>query len=210
MLDITRWDPLQEMMSLREAMNRLMEESVLLPSARLGSVTPETGKPSVRGTHLLGTPALDIEEKGDTFIVQASLPGVKPEDVHIEARGNQVTISGQVGQEQETERGNYLVRERRIGQFYRTFTLPSEVKTEGAEATYEHGILTLSLPKSEAARTHQIPLRSAGAAQRLESGQPQAPAQGQFQTPWQSQGQPHMPGQEQSQTPGQGQFQTQG
>ncbi len=201
MFDITRWEPFQEMMSLRDAMHQLLEESVLFPS-RAGTTVTETG----RTARMTGTPAIDVQEQDDAFIVRASLPGVRPEDVHIEARNNQVTISGQVQQEQETERGNYLLRERRVGQFRRTFTLPTDVKAEGADASYAHGILTLHLPKSEVARARQIPIRTTEAP-RLESGQVQAPGQtqGQPQTGWQ--GQPQMPGQGQPQ-PGQGQPQT--
>lgn len=184
MFDITRWDPLQEMMSLREAMNRLLEESVLLPSRASGTTATETGQLTTRGARMLGTPALDIQDQNDAFLVSASLPGVRPEDVHIEARGNQVMLNGQIREEQETEQGNYLLRERRMGQFSRTVTLPSEVNPEAAQATYTNGILTLRLPKSEAGRSHQIPIHTQG-TQQMESGQIQAPGQSQGQTPTQ-------------------------
>ena len=92
--------------------------------------------------------------------MRASLSGVRPEDVRIEAHGNRVTISGQMRKEQETERENSLRRERRIGQFYRTLTLPTEVNSDAAEATFASGILTVRLPKSEAARSRQIAVRA--------------------------------------------------
>jgi HSP20 family protein len=213
MLDITRWDPFQEMMSLRDAMNRLMEESFLLPSRVLGAA-PETGQLVTRGTRMLGAPALDIVDQDDAFIVRASLPGVRPEDVHIEARGDQVTLRGHVKEEQEVERANYIIHERRAGQFSRTFTLPTEVNTEGAEATFENGILTLRLPKAEGVRPRQIPIRAQAGKPQLEQGQVQAPGQAEGQIPisGQAQGQPQSgqyAGQGQfsgqSQTPGQGQ-----
>jgi HSP20 family protein len=181
MLDTTRWDPWQEMMSLREAMNRLLEESVLPPSRVLGITGPETGQLTTHEARLLGTPPLDIQDQNDAFLVSASLPGIRPEDVRIEARGNQVTLSGQIREEQQTERANYLLRERRIGQFSRTFTLPSEVSPEAAQATYANGILTLRLPKSETGRSRQIPIHIQG-PQQMESGQIQAPGQDQGQT----------------------------
>jgi HSP20 family protein len=129
-----------------------------------------------------------------------------------------VTISGQTREEQEAERGNYLLRERRIGQFFRTFTLPSEVKTDSADASFENGILILRLPKSEQGTSRQIPIRG---QQRLESGQTQMPGQGrtqgQSQMPGQGQvpGQPSWQGQSQQpisgqQMPGQGQSQMPG
>ncbi|HEU5367879.1 MAG TPA: Hsp20/alpha crystallin family protein [Ktedonobacterales bacterium] len=209
MLDINRWDPFQEMVSLRDAMNRLMEESFLLPSRMPGTIGQESGQLATRGTRQIGSPAVDIQEQDDTFIVRASLPGVGPEDVRVEAHGNQVTLNGQVRQEQETERGNYIVRERRVGQFHRSFTLPTDVNPDQAEATFENGILTLRLPKSEMARARQIPIRGVE-QRRLETGQTQMPGQGQPQMP--GQGQPQMPGQGPSQMPGQrpGQPQTRG
>lgn len=218
MLDISRWDPFQEMMSLRDAMNRLMEESFLLPSG----TAQETGQLATRGTRGgLRGPALDIVDLNDAFLVRASLPGVRPEDVNIETQGNQVILRGQIKDEQEREQGNYLVRERRYGQFSRVFTLPSEVNAEGAEATFDNGILTLRLPKTETARTRQIPIHARG---QLEQGRVQGPGQvggqpptqgpypGQTQTPGQQQRQgqvgaqpPTQPGQMggQRQTPGQ-------
>lgn len=209
MLDITRWDPFQEVMSLRDAMNRLMEESFLLPSRTTGSTGQETGQLATRGARQIGAPTVDIQEQDDAFIVRASLPGVRPEDVRIETRGDQVIISGQVQQEQESERGNYLLRERRVGQFYRAFTLPTEVNSDAAEATFANGTLILRLPKSEATRSRQIPVRAEETPQRLESGQTQAPGQRQGQMSGQGQSQSQMPGQGQGQMPRQGQGQPQ-
>ncbi len=207
MFDITRWDPVQEMISLREAMNRLLEES-MLPSRSIGSSVQETGQLTSRTSRMLGAPAIDIQDQDDAFIVRASLPGVQPEEVHVEARGNQVSISGQVREEHETERGNYLVRERRGGQFFRSFTLPVEVNSENAEASFTNGVLTLRLPKSEVSRARQIPIR-AESTQRTGNGQTQAmgPGQGQAQAIGPGQGQTSF---EQSQRqnqfgPGQGQ-----
>ncbi len=179
MFEMTRWDPFQEMMSLREAMNRLLEES-MLPSRAIGE-GKETGQLTTRGTRMMAAPAIDIQEQDDGFLVRASLPGIRPEDVRIEVQGNQVTLSGQMREEQENERGNYLVRERRVGQFFRAFTLPTEVNAEGAEATFANGTLTLRLPKSESGRSRQIPVRAEG-QQQLESGQVQSPGQTQEQT----------------------------
>jgi HSP20 family protein len=195
MLDITRWDPFQDIVSLRDAMNRLMEESFLLPSGVFGAVAPETGQ-ITKATRRIGAPSIDVLDQGDAFVVRASLPGVRPEDVRIEARDNQVTLSGQAREEQNVEQANYVLRERRFGQFSRTFTLPTDVNPDAAEASYENGILTLRLPKTEAARTRQIPIRTAG---QLESGQVQAPRQGQGQPQVPGQGQPQMPGQRQGQ-----------
>ena len=201
MLDITRWDPFQEMMSLRDAMNRLMEESFLMP----GGTSQETGQLATRGTRGgQRGPALDIVDQNDAFLVRASLPGVRPEDVNIEAQGNQVILRGQIKDEQEQDQGSYLVRERRYGQFVRVFNLPTEVNPQGAEANFENGILTLRLPKTEGARTHQIPIHAQG--RQLEQGRVQGPGQvgGQPPTPGQYPGQ-QTPGQYPGQQPTSGQ-----
>ena len=203
MFDITRWDPVQEMISLREAMNRLLEES-MLPSRSIGSSGQETGQLTSRTAHMLGAPAIDIQDQDDAFVVRASLPGVQPDEVHVEARGNQVSISGQTREERETERGSYLVRERRGGQFFRSFTLPVEVNSENAEASFTNGVLTLRLPKSEGSRSRQIPIRTES-AQRTGDGQTQAIGQGQGQAQAMGQGQGQFPSGQ-----GQGQQQVQG
>lgn len=102
MLDFPRGDPFQDIVSLRDAMNPLTEESFLLPSRIFGATAPETDQ-ITRATRMIGVPSIDIMDQGDTFVVRASLPGVRPEDVRIEARDNQVTLSGQVREEQNIE-----------------------------------------------------------------------------------------------------------
>lgn len=200
MFEMTPWNPVEEMMSLREAMNRLLEES-LLPTRAIERGGQETGQLTSRAARMLGAPAIDVQDQENVFLVRASLPGVRPEEVRIEARGNHVAISGQIQEEREGERGNFLLRERRVGQFFRTFTLPVDVNSEGAEASFANGVLTLRLPKSEAARSRQIPVRAEGAKQGG-NGQTQATGQGQGQAQTIEQGQG------QAQTMGQGQGQT--
>jgi HSP20 family protein len=155
---------------------------------------------------MLGAPALDIVDQDDAFLVRASLPGVRPEDLHIEARGDQITLKGQVKEEQEIERPNYIIHERRAGQFSRTFTLPTEVNTEGAEASFENGILTVRLPKVAGARLRQIPIHAKEGKPQLEEGKVQAPGQAEGQVPisGQVEGQPQAPGQYPGQAQAQG------
>ena len=200
MFEMTRWDPVQDMMSLREAMNRLLEES-MLPMRTIGGGGQESGQLTNRGARQLTTaPAIDVQDQGDAFVVRASMPGVRPEEVRIEVQGNQVALSGRIREEREEDRGDYLVRERRMGQFFRSFTLPADVNPDGAEANFANGVLTLRLPKSEAARSRQIPVR-AEETQRMGDGQTQAIGQGNGQTQ-QDQGQQTQQGQEQYQTQG--------
>lgn len=138
-----RWDPFRDIVSLREAMDRLIQESFVRPAGSLLQ--------SSRG----GFP-LDVMEKDNSYEVRASLPGIKPEDVQITVQGNTVTIRGETGAEQERKDENWIVRERRSGAYFRSFTLPSEVDSSKAAARYENGVLVLELPKAEAAQPRRI------------------------------------------------------
>lgn len=99
-------------------------------------------------------------EKDDQIIVTAPLPGLKPEDVDIRITGNMLTIKGEFREEKEEERENVHCRERRYGSFQRAIRLPVSVDTFKAEATFEDGMLTLSLPKTEDAKPKQIEVKA--------------------------------------------------
>jgi HSP20 family protein len=136
--------PIRDMLSLREAMDRLFDESVIRP-AFFGA-----------GYGL----SLDVQAEKDEYIVRANVPGLKPEDVHVEIVDNTVTISGEVKHDQKIEQENYLLQERRYGQFSRTFTLPTSLNSAKAEAIVENGVLTLRLPKAEEARPKAIAVKA--------------------------------------------------
>jgi HSP20 family protein len=139
---IQRWEPLREMVSLRDAMNTLLQESFVRPVGLMGN-----------GAALL---PLDIAETEDEFIVKASLPGVRPEDVHIAARGDTLTIRGEMKTEEEKKGEHYHLRELRQGHFERTVTLSTPISADKAQAQFENGILTLKLPKAEEAKPKEI------------------------------------------------------
>jgi HSP20 family protein len=141
---IERWDPFREAVSLRDAMNSLFQESFVRPGGGLSSPG---------GAALL---PLDITETEDAFVVKASLPGVTPDDVQITVQGDTLTISGESKAEEEKKGEHWHLRERRVGSFQRSVTLSTPVNSEQAQADYEHGVLTLTLPKSEAAKPRQI------------------------------------------------------
>ncbi len=148
MANINRWDPYGEMMTLREAMNSLFEDSY---------VSPSTGR---SGT--LGMP-LDVAETKEGFIVEASLPGVKPENLDITLQDNVLTISGETRQEQSTgDKPNYHRVERRYGRFSRSVSLPTQVQSDKVEAHLENGILRLEIPKAEAVRPRKITVNAQG------------------------------------------------
>ena len=139
---IQHWEPLREMVSLRDAMNSLLQESFVRPVGLMGN-----------GAALL---PLDIAETEDEFIVKASLPGVRPEDVHITAHGDTLTIRGEMKAEEEKKGEHYHLRELRQGHFQRTVTLSTPISADKAQAQFENGILTLKLPKAEEAKPKEI------------------------------------------------------
>jgi HSP20 family protein len=154
-MSITRWDPWGDIVSLREAMNNLLEESF---------VRPQPGTP---GPGMASSLALDVKETPDTFMVTASVPGVPPSDIDITILGDILRIRGQRKEEvEETGQGNrWLLRERRFGAFERTVSLPSVVDSEGASADFKDGVLTITLPKAEVAKPRAIPIKGAASGE---------------------------------------------
>lgn len=104
------------------------------------------------------TPSVDVSETEAGFEVRAELPGVAKDDLHVSIKDNLLTLSGEKRQEKVDDTHNYRRVERRYGSFQRRFALPQEVATDNIKAEFSDGILTLSLPKSEAARPAVIPI----------------------------------------------------
>jgi HSP20 family protein len=150
-MSLMRFDPERELLSLRDAMNRLMEESFVLPSM-LGEV---------RGTGRAWGLAVDMYETNDHLVVKASVPGVKPENLDITVQGETLTIKGEMKDEQEEkQQGRYHFRERRYGAFTRTLTLPFPIQSDKVTANFEDGVLTLTLPKAEEVRPRTIKVQT--------------------------------------------------
>jgi HSP20 family protein len=102
---------------------------------------------------------VDIQAKEDEFILHASVPGLRAEDLNIEVLGNTVTLRGEVFAPAAEEKAGWLLQERVVGKFSRTFTLPAELDNAKAEANLEHGVLTLRLPKAETAKPKAIKIQ---------------------------------------------------
>jgi HSP20 family protein len=139
--------PFREMLSLREAMDRLFDESF---------VRPFNGAALTGGYGL----ALDVRTDKDDYILRANVPGLKPEDLHVEVVDNTVTVRGEIKSEREEKDENYLLQERRYGQFSRSVSLPTAVNSAKAEAVIENGVLTLRLPKAEEAKPKAITIKA--------------------------------------------------
>ena len=102
------------------------------------------------------TPAADIRETKEAYLVEAELPGLSKEDVSVTFENGILTLSGERRFEKETEEENYRRVERRYGSFSRAFSLPREVDAEGVKATFKDGLLTVTVPKIEQAKPRTI------------------------------------------------------
>ena len=103
---------------------------------------------------------MDVKEQGDNYLVHAELPGVKKEDIHVVVDGNQVSISAEVKQEKEVKEGEKVLRtERYFGKVSRCVTLPSPINSQESKAHFEHGLLTLTLPKSSPSSVRELSIQ---------------------------------------------------
>jgi HSP20 family protein len=147
MSSIVRWEPLGNLMTLRDAMDRLFEESVVGPR---GWLAPTGGT----------LPALDMYETDSDLVVTAAIPGVSAEDVDVTVVGDVLTIKGETKTETRGEKANYHRQERRYGAFVRSVALPMAVQVDKAEAKFADGVLTLTMPKAEAAKPRSIKFKA--------------------------------------------------
>jgi HSP20 family protein len=154
MSNLTRWDPFQEMMAWRSAMDRMFDRAITAPDA-----WTETDSWNL---------ALDVAETDNEFLVKASLPGIKPEDLEITYNANVLTIKGETKEEKDVNDKHYHLRERRYGSFSRSISLPATVKSEAIEASYDAGVLTLHLPKAEEAKPKRIQIKNGGIPKMIE------------------------------------------
>jgi HSP20 family protein len=157
MSNLSRWDPFQDMLSLREAMNQLLEESFVRPAQG------RSGQPGY-------VPALDLSETEDGYLVEAAVPGLKPEDLEITVENNVLTIRGETRNENEDKQRSYHRVERRYGSFQRTIALPSTVKTDAIQASLENGVLRLEIPKAEEVKPRKINVNAGSGNKQIEVG----------------------------------------
>ena len=135
---LRRGEPFGELSRLEQDMDRLWGD--------LGSRFREW--PALWRGEESGVP-LDVYGDKDHLTVKATIPGVKPEEVDITITSNSLTIKGKSKEEDESNEENYLLRERAYGSFGRTFNLPEGLNTDKAEASFDNGVLTITIPKKE-------------------------------------------------------------
>ena len=106
------------------------------------------------------TVRMDVYVEGDDYVLEVAVPGIDPNSVDVQVLGNQITINGEYAAAPEGRQ--YLHRERGVGRFERTVTLPTELDANKAQAHYEHGLLRLTVPKAETAKPRRISLNVNG------------------------------------------------
>jgi HSP20 family protein len=151
-MSIVKYDPFRDLRSLQDEVNRLF--SMNFPR---GGGQDEM----MRGAW---TPSVDIFENKDQIVLEAELPGMKPEDVDISIENNVLTIHGERKFEKKDEGDNFHRVERSYGSFTRSFTLPPTVSSENVSAEFENGVLHLTLAKREEAKPRRIEIKASGSA----------------------------------------------
>jgi len=145
MSNLIRWEPAREMVTLREAMDRLFDDAFTHPFGQAAGIP---------------SPAIDMYQTDDDVVVRATLPGLKAEDVQISITGDLLSIKGEFKDKSETKERAYYLREQRYGAFERTLGLPTSVRADKAKAEFEDGILTIALPKAEEAKPRLINIKA--------------------------------------------------
>ncbi len=144
---LQRWDPYGEFHRMDELMNRAWRGFA-------------RGNGHALAARTWSIP-LDVEHDGDSVVISASLPGVKPDDIKVTIDGDVLSIRAETGQSAERKEDGYLVHERRAGAFYRALRLPETVDREKVESRYEDGVLKVTLPQLEASKPKQIEVKAA-------------------------------------------------
>lgn len=165
---IRRNSPLGELVTVRHAMDRLFDDSFVRarPRPRAWAFTMAPG----------GALPIDIKDSSDAFVVEAALPGVKPDDVQITVEDRTLTIRADSREEREETKGETLVSEIRRGSVHRTVGLPSGLEPDKATATFENGVLRLSIPRAEAGKPRQIRITPTIAGQATIGAPAESPA----------------------------------
>ena len=146
-MSVTRWEPFKDLMTLREAMDRLFEDSFV----RTGPRWVASGE---KGCDL----PVDAYATDEELVVTASVPGMDPSDVEITIEGDTLTVKGEL--KAPLDNVSYILQERACGKFQRTLRLNVPVQADKAEASFEKGVLTLVIPKKEELKPKTIKVKT--------------------------------------------------
>jgi len=152
-MSLIRWNPVRDLATLPSDLFGIQREMNRMFDGFFHGTRDEDS------ALMAWTPAVDIAEHDDEYIVKVELPGINKEDVKITLESNILTIRGEKKQEKETKEENYHRVERSYGSFQRSFTLPTTVKSDKIDASYKDGVLSVFLPKAEEAKPKQIELK---------------------------------------------------
>jgi HSP20 family protein len=144
MANLMRYDPFREMLSLREATNRLFERSFVFPTWNMTNTTL--------------TP-MNVVENEQGYQVKVQLPGMKPEDIELTVQQNSLTIKGQHSSTKEERKENWLVKEIRSGSFGRSITFDKPIDADKIDTSYENGEPMVSVPYSAAGKPRKISVK---------------------------------------------------
>jgi HSP20 family protein len=143
---LRRWDPFNELKRMDDTFGRLWHTTHYRPNAASGEVA----------TYSL---PLDVTRDDTEVVIRASVPDVDPKDIEVTVDDGVLTIAGSSASERDGESEGYVLRERRSGRFARSVRLPDYVDADRAESSYEHGVISVTLPKSEAAQSKRLEIK---------------------------------------------------
>jgi HSP20 family protein len=157
---LVRWEPVRELSSLQNDMNRLF-------NTFFDTTTPGNGGSAPRRW----IPAMDLVETDDQFVLKADLPGLTEEDVSIDVEGDVLTVSGERKAEHEDKREGYVRVERSFGAFRRSLTLPEGVDPEAVTASFDRGVLEVRIPKPEQRKPRRVAIQVGAQPATVEGGE---------------------------------------
>ena len=147
---IVKWDPLRDLVSIQDRMNRLFEQTLSRSQAQADEGMGASA----------WSPAVDIYETPETIIIKADLPGLSRDDIEIQLQENTLSLKGERRFAKDVQQENYLRIERAYGAFQRNFTLPATVQQDRIRAVFRDGVLELTLPKAEEAKPKKIAIEA--------------------------------------------------
>ncbi|HYL50522.1 MAG TPA: Hsp20/alpha crystallin family protein [Acidimicrobiia bacterium] len=143
-MTITRFTPMTDFVSLREAMDRLFEDSFIRPTTWSGLAAGQIAVP------------VDLWETNDAYHLRADVPGITPDQLDINVTADTLTFGGEVKGQSDVSNEGWLRQERRIGKFQRAFTLPVQIDPDKVVANFANGVLELTLPKADQVKPRSI------------------------------------------------------
>jgi HSP20 family protein len=164
---LVRWEPVRELHSIQQEMNRLFDTFFDTPAQSSGS-----------GGTRRWIPPMDLVETEDHFVLRADLPGLDQDDVKIEVQDKVLTLSGERRFEHEAKKQGYVRVERASGSFSRSLTLPDGVDTDAIQASFDRGVLEIRVPKPEERKPRRVEIAVGDAPKAIEGSETSGAANG--------------------------------